>query len=138
MTVYVDTSTVLRRLLRDRAVFAGWGVWDHGYSSVLMRVEALRTLDRLRLEGSLDDRSRTALGEQLEAICSTFHMVAINEAVLARASGSFPTIVKTLDALHLATALTVAANERIEIQLLTHDGQLARAAQAVGLQTSGV
>lgn len=138
MTVYLDTSVVLRQLLRDPAALAGWGDWQQAYASVLMRVEALRALDRLRLEGRLDDRRRAPLGERLDAICSTVHMVGLGDAIIARASAPFPTVVKTLDALHLATALAVAASEHVEIQLLTHDAQLARAAQAVGLQTAGV
>jgi predicted nucleic acid-binding protein len=49
MTVYVDTSVVLRVLLREPNPVRIWGQWNKAYSSALWRVEALRTVDRLRL-----------------------------------------------------------------------------------------
>lgn len=50
MTIYLDTSTVLRALLGDGEPLREWGGWRRAYSSELMGVEARRTLDRLRLE----------------------------------------------------------------------------------------
>jgi predicted nucleic acid-binding protein len=49
MTVYVDTSVVVRVLLREPNPVQIWGQWNKAYSSALWRVEALRTADRLRL-----------------------------------------------------------------------------------------
>jgi len=48
MTVYVDTSVVLRILLHEPNPVTIWGQWSKAYSSALWRVEALRTVDRLR------------------------------------------------------------------------------------------
>ena len=51
MNVYLDTSVVLRRALRPKGAISDWSPWTRVYSSVLMRVEAFRVLDRVRLEG---------------------------------------------------------------------------------------
>jgi predicted nucleic acid-binding protein len=49
-----------------------------------------------------------------------------------------PTVLGTLDALHLATALEVKRALAPKLVLLTHDEQLARAARASGLAVLGV
>jgi len=49
MTVFVDTSVFMRRLLRQPGAFTDWSAWDLAVSSELLRVEAHRILDRLRL-----------------------------------------------------------------------------------------
>ena len=56
-----------------------------------------------------------------------------------RASQSYPTVVGTLDAIHLTSALAVHGrrNRRID-EFLTHDGQLGTAARAVGFAVRGV
>src|SRR5690242_13851723 len=55
MTVYVDTSVVVRVLLREPNPVRSWGQWNKAYSSALWRVEALRTVDRLRLTHDISD-----------------------------------------------------------------------------------
>jgi predicted nucleic acid-binding protein len=49
-----------------------------------------------------------------------------------------PTVLGTLDAIHLATALAVKDALSIALRLLTHDKQLAVGASAVGLEVDGV
>ena len=56
MTVYVDTSVVLRILFHEPNWVAVWGRWNKAYSSALWRVEALRTVDRLHLATALSIR----------------------------------------------------------------------------------
>ena len=50
---------------------------------------------------------------------------------MARAAEPFPTLVRTLDAIHLASALL--AREQIpDLRFATHDDELGLAARAVG------
>ena len=56
MTVYLDTSTVLRVLRRQPKPLAIWARWERAYASELVHVEACRVIDRLRLGGALDDQ----------------------------------------------------------------------------------
>jgi predicted nucleic acid-binding protein len=138
MNVYVDTSVVMRRVLRQANAITDWSGWARIFSSGLTRVESLRTLDRVRLEGLVTDEQRAELHQQLETIIECISVVPLTESILERASRPLPTVLGTLDALHLTTALAVKREEQIELTLVTHDDQLALAARSVGLQVEGV
>ena len=137
MTVYIDTSVVLRILFREPNPVEVWGKWDRAFSSNLWRVEALRTVDRLRLSGDLSDEEVADLVRDIRLVHETLSIYPLLERILQRAGESFPTAVGTLDAIHLATALAIQELEAIDL-LLTHDGQLATAARSVGFTVVGV
>ena len=138
MRVYLDTSVVLGRLLNQANALSSWGSWESVYTSVLTRVEFLRAVDRLRLNGDIDDEERVVLHEAGEVVWEASHRVGISDSVLERASQPFPTAIGTLDALHLATAMEVSRNRVPGLLFLTHDRQLSRAARALGFEVEGV
>jgi predicted nucleic acid-binding protein len=137
MTVYIDTSVILRVLFREPNPVEIWGKWEKAFSSNLWRVEALRTVDRLRLSGGLSDEDVADLVREIRVVHETLAIYPVVERILQRASESFPTVVGTLDAIHLATALAIRQVEAIDI-LLTHDAQLAIAARSLGFIVAGV
>jgi len=59
--------------------------------------------------------------------------VPLSRAVLNRAADPFPTVLGTLDAIHLASALLWIEEKGEALTLVTHDQQLAIAARACGL-----
>ena len=131
MTVYVDTSVLLRIVLGEPGRLRNWKAITRPIASDLVRLECLRTIDRARIRLGLDDREvalrREGVLEQLDA----FELIPLDPAVLERAAEPFPTVVGTLDALHLASALLVRA-ELPDLRLATHDRGLAVAARAMG------
>jgi uncharacterized protein len=137
MNVYLDSSIVLRRLQREPARLTGWGGWEHAYSSVLLRVEVLRTIDRNRLRGAISDREASELISQAHAFFGAVEFVALSDGILNRASQSFFTALGTLDALHLATALRLMDAGSMELMFLTHDAELAIAARSVNFEVEG-
>lgn len=137
MTLYLDTSAVLRALLGDGEPWPEWGGWDHAYSSELMGVEARRALDRLSLEQALDDESLADAHEALAATERAIGEIRLTAAVLRRAGQSMPTVVKTLDAIHLATALLFAERRNPDLVFATHDIRQATAARALGFKVLG-
>jgi predicted nucleic acid-binding protein len=137
MTVYIDSSVILRILFRESNPVEVWAKWDSAFSSSLWRVEALRTVDRLRLSGDLSDEDVADLVREIRIVHETLAIYPLSERILQRASESFPTVVGTLDAIHLATALAIREVEPIDL-LLTHDGQLGTAARSVGFTVIGV
>jgi predicted nucleic acid-binding protein len=137
MTVYVDTSVVLRILLHEPTPIEIWGKWNKAYSSALWRVEALRTVDRLRLGHEISDIEVAALVREIQIIHETLALHPVTSQVLKRASETFPTVVGTLDAIHLATALSIRESENVNL-LLTHDSQLATAARSLGFEVMGI
>src|SRR5262245_30068065 len=105
MTVYLDTSTVLRVVIAQADPLSIWGKWDAACASELVGVEARRALDRLRLEGALDDEQIGAFHTALARVERTIDAIRLTRLVLGRAALPMATAVKTLDALHLASAL---------------------------------
>jgi predicted nucleic acid-binding protein len=137
MTVYVDTSVVLRILFHELNWVAIWGRWNKAYSSALWRVEALRTVDRLRLTHQISDTEVAQLVRDIQITHETFAIHPVTNQVLQRASETFPTVVGILDAIHLATALSIREIENVDL-LLTHDSRLATAARSLGFEVMGI
>jgi predicted nucleic acid-binding protein len=135
--LYLDSSALLRLVLREAGALDEIRSAQALVSSELLAVECPRTIDRLRLQGalSLEEASvrRTAVAEWLEAV----DLVLLQRSVLARASDPFPTPIGTLDAIHLATALLWREQMGQDLVVATHDGGLALAARAFGLETLG-
>lgn len=138
MIVYLDTSPVLRVLLRQPKPLALWAQWDRAYTSELLHVEACRVIDRLRLDGMLDDDGVAEARQQLGEIERALATVTLSRPVLQRAALPMATVVKTLDAIHLATAMLLQERGGIALSFATHDPQQARAARALGLHCIGV
>jgi hypothetical protein len=88
-------------------------------------------VDRARLRLSLhDEEVARRRSELLEAI-ESFVLVELDGRVMTRAAEPFPTLLRTLDAIHLASALL--ARDRIpDLRFATHDVELGLAARAVG------
>ena len=138
MNVYLDTSVILSRLLNQPNQLDPWGEWTTCYTSALTRTEFLRTVDRLRLRGGLSDEERVELQDQFGLVWGATHRLALSQHLLDRATAAMPTVLGTLDAIHLVTALLVAESHRVELAFLTHDQQLATGARAMGLEAIGV
>ena len=136
MIVYLDTSVVLRVLLGEPNPTDLWGKWDKAYSSSVWRVEALRTVDRLRLTHEITDLEVADLVRDVQTINHTLEIYPLNDRILQRASETFPTVVGTLDAIHLASAIFIREMQQIDF-LMTHDSQLGIAARSLGFQIAG-
>jgi predicted nucleic acid-binding protein len=80
-----------------------------------------------------DERLRGHVGH----IHQAFHIVSVSERILTRAGDAFPTVIGTLDAIHLATALQLRETVMIDA-FITHDTQLATAAEAMGFTVHGI
>jgi len=137
MTVYLDTSVVLRVLFHEPNPLKLWAKWDKAFSSSLWRVEALRTVDRLRLSGDLSDGEVADLASDLRIVHETLAIQPLSDPILQRASESFPTVVGTLDAFHLSTALAISEFEKLD-HFLTHDLRLGTAARSLGFEVLGI
>jgi predicted nucleic acid-binding protein len=134
---YLDSSALLRLVLREQGALEELPSAETLVSSELLAVECLRTLDRLRLQGALSLEEtlarRDAVVDWLEAV----DLVLLRRSVLSRASEPFPTPLGTLDALHLATALLWREHSGKDLVMATHDEGLALAARTFGLETLG-
>jgi len=136
MRVYFDSSVVLRVVLGERGRLKEWSRTSEAVTSEVTRVECLRALDRLRLEGGMVDREVARQRATALSMLTGFELVRVNRAVLERAADPFPVRIRTLDALHLASALLVRARFPA-LRFATHDVDLGVAAAAEGLPVIG-
>jgi uncharacterized protein len=137
MIAYVDSSVLLRIVLGQKQRLKQWASIDRALASALIEVECLRTLDRLRHRAGLSDEALVIRREAVYHLTREMDIVELSPAVLSRASQPLPTPLRTLDAIHLATALLW--HERFsELVMATHDKTLGLAARACGLSVVGV
>jgi predicted nucleic acid-binding protein len=135
---YVDTSALLRIVLREPGALDDLRSYDALLSSEIIAVESARTIDRLRLQGLLTTEEAAArtriVNDWLEAI----DLVLLRPSVLSRASEPMPMPLGTLDALHLATALIWRDRMGPVATMATHDTALGLAARAFGFEVRGI
>jgi predicted nucleic acid-binding protein len=76
---------------------------------------------------------REAVYRLLEAV----EVVELTRGIIARAAQPLPTELGTLDAIHLATALSWREDTGEELVMATHDLALSMAARSCGLRVIG-
>ncbi len=138
MIAYLDSSVLLRLILGQRGRLKEWKQIREGVASALVEVECLRTLDRLRLRGALDDRQLAGRREAIYRLLEEVAIVEPTRPVLSRASQPSPTPLGTLDAIHLATAMLWRESARADLAIATHDAALGIAARASGFRVLGI
>ena len=95
-------------------------------------------IDRLRLEAALDDQGVVSAQRELVRIEGTIGRIGLTRAVLRRAALPMATAVKTLDAIHVASAMLFQERRGTQLLFVTHDAQQATAARALGFECRGV
>ncbi len=137
MIAFVDSSVLLRRLFGEPKPLEEWPKITRAYCSRLFPIEVARVIDRARLAGAITDDQVADLHDEARRVLRSIEVLALSERVLERAARPAPTTLGTLDSLHLATALELAASLGAPIVVATHDAQLARAARASDLEVCG-
>lgn len=127
---------MLRVVLDEPCQLTSWRSITRPISSDILRVEALRTIDRARIRFGLADDVVAERRRLVFEVVETFDLVPVNPSILERAAGPFPTLLGALDSLHLASALVVRAQVP-DLLVATHDNELGRAARAVGFEVRG-
>ncbi|MGH7821965.1 MAG: PIN domain-containing protein [Candidatus Binatia bacterium] len=136
---YVDASALLRVLFSEPGPAVALVAGDRAASSQLAEVEAFRAVDRERLLGNLDDFQTATKRKELSDLLAMLDLVPIDRVVIDRAKSSFAVNVRALDAIHVATAETLAAEAGGEaLEFWTHDDRQATAALSRGLTVHGI
>lgn len=123
--IYVDTSVLLARLFAEDR-FPGDDFWRQALVS--SRLIEYETWSRVNARGM----GRTH-GEAARDFLSRLAFVELLPTVLARAIEPFPVPVRTLDALHLASAHFLKTRDR-RLFFATYDDSLGVAARALNLK----
>lgn len=132
--VYLDTSAYLAALLNESRAAAVRRAVDRAavFSSVLLVAETRRALVRLSREGTLSMPSYVTLVRQVDADCATFALAPVGHDLCA--STVMPTVAtpRTLDLIHLRTALWFHEHHTLT-SFLSLDAQQNHAAEELGL-----
>ncbi len=126
MLAYLDSSALVKLVVREpesAALAARLAEWEERVSSVLSRVEVHRALRRIA--------APTSQRRRADAVLSRIALIRLDDPILGVAIRLRPVTLRTLDAVHLATALSV----RPELAcVVTYDERLAAAATSAGLR----
>ncbi len=138
MIAYLDSSVILRLVLKESNPLDEWADVHQGVTSALAEVEVLRTLDRLRISSpSTNPEMLAERRETVFRVLEGFETVEITRVVLARAAQPLTTALGTLDAIHLVSAM--GWREQFEnLIFATHDAALGIAARASGFEVIGI
>ena len=123
--LYLDSSALVKLVLPEPETQALLGLiqrWPERISSSLARVEVLRAVQRVGEESTILQRAKV--------VVARIGLLGINAEILDTAARLEPHELRTLEAIHLATALSV--EEQLGV-MVTYDVRLARAAEHHGV-----
>ena len=140
MIAYLDASVLLRIVLREPNPLAEWNKIDVGITSELTRIEIARVVDRLTVLEVLQDQEIDEKYAEVADLLKRVDLMRLDEYVLAVAGEPLPTVLGTLDAIHLASASIYRDSQPDDeppIVVATHDRALAQAARALHFKVIG-
>ncbi len=136
MVAYLDSSVVLRYVLKGDPAIRHALACETILSSELLEIECRRVLQQCRMVGELSDTTYVTAVKRLDALLAGIGLLSLSPAVKKRAMDAFPVVVKTLDALHLATAIVFSAKQSSDTLLMfSHDEAMNRCAVVLGFAT---
>jgi len=125
LPVYLDTSAILKLILPEResaALERALTRWPARLSSALAEVECRRTLRRIEAPPAAWRRADQVLGGLI--------LIRFDDALLRLAAHVGPPLLRSLDAIHLAAALSIGDYPEA---FITYDDRLAAAARKLKL-----
>lgn len=124
MRAYADTSALVKLVVLEQESRA-LREWLHAGEPSLVASDITRT-ELLRALRRVDDARAVAARDVLDALT----LLPVTSTILDAAGRLDPAVVRSLDAVHLATALSLGDDLDA---FLTYDDQLAGAARSYGL-----
>ena len=124
MSWYLDTSAFLKLFVREsesEAMRSWFGSHGSLWSSQLLQTEALRCAARLGVDA-----------DSVEGVLADVSLVLPSTATSAAAAQLQPISLRTLDALHLATALELGGDLNA---IVAYDGRVLDGALSLGIPT---
>ncbi len=125
--VYLDSSAIVKLVVEEdesSALLHHLVARPVRASSALARVEVVRAV---QLHG-------TPAINRARQILNAIHLLAIDQALLDAAADLPQSLLRSLDAIHVASALALAADLS---ELVTYDQRMCAAATAAGLTVTG-
>lgn len=137
MTGYIDSSVLLRIILKEPGKISKIHKFSELISSELIRVECMRVLYRYRLLSMLNDEELSSNILLTNQLLEEISIIPITQLIIQRAALPTPTILGTLDAIHFVTAQLWKEKMNKDLIFLTHDEQLQKAANSINVKYEG-
>jgi predicted nucleic acid-binding protein len=131
---YFDTSVLVKRYVKEDGSTAARKLLQRYrfLSSAVAAVEVLSALGRRRAAGDLTQRDFLAIRSRLHKDRAYWELVEVGPIVLSQAEELVrKTGLRTLDALHVASALTFQAASSLTIPFITADARQREAAETL-------
>ena len=130
---YIESSALVAALLEgDKAAKASIRAMGQRITSALTAAETSRAVLRARLSGRITAQQERAALLTLRRFIRRCYIVSVTEEILARAGRRFPVEpVRTLDAIHLATAEALGDPPAL-VAVVTRDSRVRDNANAIG------
>lgn len=122
---YIDSSVVLAAVLAEDRAPPDTFWQEEGITSRLLQYEVMNRLNAYKADAACFGSAQNIIAD--------LTLVELSLHVLERALQPWPVPIRTLDALHLATALFLI-QQGVPITLATYDRRMAAGARACGLQ----
>ena len=133
---YFDTSVLIKRYVKEAGSSAARKLLQRYrfLSSALAPVEALSALSRRRTAGEITQRDFLAIRSRLHKDRDYWELIEVGPIVLSQAEDLVQnTGLRTLDALHVASALTFQATSGLTIPFVTADVRQRDAAESLAI-----
>lgn len=124
--IYLDSSALVKLVLPEEESAALVSTLTHfrqAASSALSRVEVHRAVRQISAQPRALQRAREVL--------AGIYLIPIDDLILSMAADLKPAALRSLDALHLATALRLGSELTA---MIVYDSRLAEAARQTGLE----
>jgi predicted nucleic acid-binding protein len=131
----LDSSVVLRFVLNGDSLLKVAESWSWVGASELLFVECHRVMERVRAQGEVTEEQYHQGVAWLHSFLDGVVLIPVGTSIIRRAARPFPVLLKTLDAVHLATLDQVSDGEDpTEWAFLTTDRALGKAARLLRYQ----
>ena len=137
MWAYCDTSALVRRYVTEpgRAALMRTIARRQVVSSVLLRLELQSAIGRRVREGRIATAHHPDLLERIDQDCHHWTLVEFSPDVVGVVEMLLETHpIRTLDAIHIASARVFSSAIRRDVAFVTADGRQAKTAARAGLQ----
>lgn len=124
--LYLDSSALVKLVLPEAesgALLESLAAWPACVTSELARVEVIRAARRAAADPEVEQRA--------ENVMASLHLLKLDGDILDLAARLEPRTLRSLDAIHLASALSLGEDLGA---MVIYDGPLAAAATASGLK----
>lgn len=134
MKAYIDSSVLLRVIFGESNALTFPKNITEFIASEILKIECFRTIDRISHTLNLSEDEVANRHAGLHKAIRSIRLIKLSDEISQKSCDSFPITLKTLDAIHLSTAILWRQFEKKDILFLTHDDQLSKAARSLGFE----